>query len=169
MRDQQSREIRTASGSSPYPQIFPSVENSRDNFCLLYKKGIFDSRSPEQRILVTGSARLDLYRYSGDSLQGRYHMLRLHPLSVAELGLELRYFRDSEGREVDFVVVDRGVPIMMVESKISDSKPDRSLRYLRRRFPGCPAWQISATGNKDYLTPEGIRVCPAVTLLKTLV
>ena len=29
--------------------------------------------------------RLDLYRFGGDSLQGRYHLLRLHPLSVAEL------------------------------------------------------------------------------------
>lgn len=38
--------------------------------------------------MVTGSARLDYYRYSGDSLQGRYHLLRLHPLSVAELGLK---------------------------------------------------------------------------------
>ena len=52
-----------------------------------YLKGIYDSRPRGQQILVTGSARLDLYRFSGDSLQGRYHMLRLHPLSVAELGL----------------------------------------------------------------------------------
>ena len=53
-----------------------------------YLKGLFDVRQPEQQILVTGSARLDLYRFSGDSLQGRYHMLRLHPLSVAELAIE---------------------------------------------------------------------------------
>jgi len=37
------------------------------------------------RFLVTGSARLDVYRRGGDSLQGRYHHYRLHPLSVAEL------------------------------------------------------------------------------------
>ena len=41
---------------------------------------------PQQRILVAGSARLDLYRFGGDSLQGRYFYLRLHPLSLAELG-----------------------------------------------------------------------------------
>jgi predicted AAA+ superfamily ATPase len=52
-----------------------------------YLKGLFDSRSAKQRILVTGSARLDLYRRGGDSLQGRYHLLRLHPLSAKELGL----------------------------------------------------------------------------------
>jgi hypothetical protein len=50
-------------------------------------KGLFDSRPRGQRILVTGSARLDFYRFGGDSLQGRYHLLRLHPLSAAELGL----------------------------------------------------------------------------------
>ncbi|MDA2922738.1 ATP-binding protein, partial [Patescibacteria group bacterium AH-259-L07] len=35
-------------------------------------------------ILVTGSARLDLYRKGGDSLMGRYHYYRLHPFSVVE-------------------------------------------------------------------------------------
>jgi len=189
-----------------------------------YLKGLCDGRRNGQRILVTGSARLDLYRYSGDSLQGRYHMLRLHSLSVAELGLhsegdlqppltlgrfpepffggsevearrwsreyrnllireelsslervhdlgnlELRYFRDVEGREVDFVVVDRRTPVMMVECKLADAPADRNLRYLKARFPDCPAWQISASGHKDFVTPEGIRVSPAIPLLATLV
>jgi len=53
-----------------------------------FLKGVFDGRRPSQRILVTGSARLDFYRHGGDSLQGRYHLLRLHPLSVAELKLK---------------------------------------------------------------------------------
>ncbi len=48
-------------------------------------KGLFDTRGDELRILVTGSARLDHYRRGGDSLQGRYHFLRLLPLSLAEL------------------------------------------------------------------------------------
>jgi len=50
-------------------------------------KGLYDVRASGQRILVTGSGRLDLYRFGGDSLQGRYRLLRLHPLSFAELGL----------------------------------------------------------------------------------
>jgi predicted AAA+ superfamily ATPase len=291
-----------------------------------YLKGLYDARRPEQRILVTGSARLDLYRYSGDSLQGRYHLLRLHPLSAAELrlsrpadlgqlltlggfpepffagsqvearrwsreyrnllireevvslervqdlgrlellmlqlpervgsplsvnalredlevshktlsswlailerlyaafrlaplgartlravkkaqklytfdwtlvpdpalrfenlvachllkwvhfqqdaqgrDLELRYFRDLEGREVDFVVIDRRRPVMMVECKAGDAPLDKSLRYLTSRFPNCPAWQLSAHGTKDYQTPEGVRVAPGLTLLSQLV
>src|SRR5205823_3348757 len=52
-----------------------------------YLKGLYDASGPRQHILVTGSARLDFYRFGGDSLQGRYHLLRLHPFSVAELGL----------------------------------------------------------------------------------
>jgi predicted AAA+ superfamily ATPase len=288
-----------------------------------FLKGAYDGRRRGQRILVTGSARLDFYRFGGDSLQGRYHLLRLHPFSAAELGLgtasqlqdllklggfpepflggsevearrwsreyrsrlvreevagleriqdlgnlellalrlpelvgsplsvnalredlqvshktvagwlkvlerlyaifrlppfgapriravkkeqkhyhfdwsvvpserplrnlvashlrgslqagragprgELRYFRDTDGREVDFVVVEGRHPILLVEAKWSDVEPDRSLRYLKARFPGADAWQVSAVGRKDFVTPEGIRVAPALELLSTLV
>lgn len=48
-------------------------------------KGIFDTRPPHLKILVTGSARLDTFRASGDSLAGRYFRHRLNPLSVAEI------------------------------------------------------------------------------------
>lgn len=48
-------------------------------------KGIFDTQRERFHILVTGSARLDLYRRGGDSLLGRYHYFRLHPFSVTEL------------------------------------------------------------------------------------
>lgn len=48
-------------------------------------KGEYDKHRSELAFLITGSARLDLYRRGGDSLQGRYHHYRLHPLSVAEV------------------------------------------------------------------------------------
>jgi len=290
-----------------------------------YLKGVFDARAPGQRILVIGSARLDYYRFGGDSLQGRYHYLRLHPLSAAELGLrsakdlasllalggfpepflggsqrearrwsneyrsrlvredlaslelvqdlgsmellmtrlpelvgsplsvnglseqiqishktvskwlailerlyaifavfpygspkvkavrkarkhyhfdwslipepaarfenlvashllkwanfredaeghrtELRYFRDIEGREVDFVVTENGRPVLLVECKSSDREISPSLRYLKARFPAVPGWQVSAAGERDYVSREGIRVAPALALLSTL-
>jgi uncharacterized protein len=44
-----------------------------------------------------------------------------------------------------------------------------SLRYLQRRFPDVPAWQVSAVGNKDFETADGIRVAPAGVLLTQLV
>jgi hypothetical protein len=291
-----------------------------------YLKGIYDARRDRQQILVTGSARLDYYRFGGDSLQGRYHLLRMHPLSVAELGIdrardfdallrlggfpepflsgsdvearrwsreyrtllvreelasvervldlthveqlvmrlpdlvgaplslnalredlqvshktvshwmamlerlyavfrvapfghpkiravkkeqkhyhldwtvvardparfenvvavhllkwvhfqqdtrgrdvELRYFRDVDGREVDFVVTEGVHPRQLIECTWDDVPIDRGLRYLHVRFPRAEAFQISAVGRKDYVTADGIRVCPALTYLRTLV
>ena len=49
-------------------------------------KGLYDTEGDRISFLVTGSARLDHYRKGGDSLQGRYHHYRLHPLSLGELG-----------------------------------------------------------------------------------
>ena len=307
--------------------IFDEIHKYRD--WRNYLKGLYDARgdtSRAARILVTGSGRLDAYRFGGDSLQGRYHLLRLHPLSAAELGLktpaelrdllalggfpepyfggsevearrwsrawrtllvreevtslerirdlgtlellmlrlpelvgsplsinsvredlqvghktvaawlqaferlyaifrlppfgapavravkkeqkhyhldwpvvpseaarfenlvachllkwvhhqqdtqgrdvELRYFRDTDGREVDFVVADRRRPVLCIECKWADVPIDRSLRYFKARFPDCDAWQLSATGTKDYVNADGIRAAPALTLLSTLV
>jgi predicted AAA+ superfamily ATPase len=50
-------------------------------------KGFYDKRRLQHKFIVTGSARLDHYRKGGDSLVGRYHYYRLHPLSVSELNL----------------------------------------------------------------------------------
>jgi hypothetical protein len=48
-------------------------------------KGLWDTRRYGERIMVTGSSRLDIYRRGGDSLMGRYHYFRLHPFSLREL------------------------------------------------------------------------------------
>jgi predicted AAA+ superfamily ATPase len=48
-------------------------------------KGYYDKLNKIHQFLITGSARLDYYRKSGDSLLGRYHYVRLHPFSVGEL------------------------------------------------------------------------------------
>ncbi len=50
-----------------------------------YLKGIYDTRQPHLQILVTGSARLETFRQSGDSLAGRFFRHRLNPLSLAEI------------------------------------------------------------------------------------
>ena len=50
-----------------------------------FVKGVFDTRQSKQSILITGSARLDTYRQSGESLAGRYFPMRLNPISVREL------------------------------------------------------------------------------------
>jgi predicted AAA+ superfamily ATPase len=48
-------------------------------------KGLWDTRRRDERVIVTGSSRLDIFRRGGDSLLGRYHYHRLHPFSLREL------------------------------------------------------------------------------------
>jgi len=312
-------------GELPVSDLWVFDEIHKYRLWRRFIKGLYDRRRPGQKILVTGSARLDFYRHGGDSLQGRYHLVRMHPLSAGELGLrrptelrdlltlggfpepflggdatqarrwsreyrnllvreelaslervtdlgrlellmvrlpdlvgsplsvnalredlqvshatvanwlailerlyavfrvspfgapriravkkeqkhyhldwsvvpdegprfenlvgvhlqkwvhfvqdtegrdvELRYFRDVDRREVDFVVVERRRPTHLVECKWTDAPVDPSLRYLKVRFPDCEAWQISAVGTKDFVSPEGIRVCPALEFLRRL-
>lgn len=51
-----------------------------------FLKGFFDVYADRKRlgVVVTGSARLTVYRRGGDSLMGRYFLYRMHPFSVAE-------------------------------------------------------------------------------------
>jgi hypothetical protein len=291
-----------------------------------YLKGLYDNIGDSCKILVIGSAKLDYYRFGGDSLQGRYHFLRLHPFSIAELkittsddlmdllklsgfpepflsgseveakrwsreyrqrllneevrdlenvtdlgnlellslrlpqlvgsplsvnsiredlqvshktivkwlnilerlyaivrlppfgtpkiravkkeqkhyhydwtlvpdlalrfenmvalhllkwvhfqedtkgrDIELRYFRDVDGREVDFVITESLNPIYLIEVKWKDAEISRGLKYLKARFPNAEAYQVSAYGEKDYLTSAGIRVMPAIPFLSRFV
>lgn len=50
-----------------------------------FLKGFFDTYGARHKLIVTGSAKLDIYKRIGDSLMGRYFLYRIHPLSVAEL------------------------------------------------------------------------------------
>lgn len=291
-----------------------------------YLKGIYDQYATTRQILVTGSAKLDYYRRGGDSLQGRYHYLRLYPLSAKEIGatsnndleellnfggfpepffkanhidtkrwsrqyrqrlieedlvkleqvrdlgnlellmlrlpdlvgsplsinalredlqvshatvanwldifvrlyaifritpfgaahlravkkeqkhyhydwtlvensgarfenmvalhllkwvhflqdiegreLELRYFRDIDGREVDFIVTDKLKPILAIECKSTDTTISAGLKYFQAKFPECKSVQISLNGTKDYISKEGIHVCPALKFLQPLI
>jgi len=48
-------------------------------------KGVYDVENESHALMVTGSARLDVYRRGGDSLMGRYHYWRLHPFTLDEI------------------------------------------------------------------------------------
>ena len=63
--------------------IFDEIHKYRQWKSLI--KGEYDKLKETYKFLVTGSARLDLYRHGGDSLQGRYHYYRLHPFTLAEI------------------------------------------------------------------------------------
>lgn len=49
-------------------------------------KGYYDQFYKDFRFVISGSARLDLFRKTGDALIGRYFLFHLFPLSPSELG-----------------------------------------------------------------------------------
>lgn len=51
----------------------------------IFLKGFFDEYEKQTKIIVTGSARLNIYKRGGDSLMGRYFYYRIHPLTVGEI------------------------------------------------------------------------------------
>lgn len=50
-----------------------------------YLKGLADREGGRIQVVVTGSARLDIYQRGVDSLLGRHELLRLHPFTIGEL------------------------------------------------------------------------------------
>jgi uncharacterized protein len=51
-------------------------------------KGVYDVYKNDYCFVVTGSARLDTFRRSGDSLVGRYFLTHIFPLSIKDLALK---------------------------------------------------------------------------------
>jgi hypothetical protein len=60
--------------------------------------------------------------------------------------VELRYFRDVDGREVDFVITEDLNPLYLIEIKWKDTAISKGLKYLKKRFPQAEAYQVSAQG-----------------------
>lgn len=70
-----------------------------------YLKGVYDTRGEGLKIIVIGSARLNTFRQSGDSLAGRFFLHRLLPFSLAELRGE-----GSECEDIDRLMESGGFP-----------------------------------------------------------
>ncbi len=94
------------------------------------------------------------------------HLLKMcHTLEDCEgFSVELRYLRDRDGREVDFLVLFDSKPWFAVEAKLSDETVDPSLRYFRDRLKIPFCFQVVRNGGKDVVK-DGIRVLPAATFL----
>lgn len=82
--DELISEFDTRGMSKPKPILALDEIHKYGNW-KIYLKGIYDYKKEEISILVTGSARLNLYKQGQDSLMGRYFLYRIHPLSIAEL------------------------------------------------------------------------------------
>ncbi len=93
-----------------------------------FLKGFFDLYNEKVKIIVTGSAKLNIYKATGDSLMGRYFLYRVHPLSVAEI-----------------------VSPSLIESEIRAQKPIDNPTFLRLlEFGGFP--EPFLKNNKRFFT-----------------
>jgi len=74
--------------------------------------------------------------------------------------MELRYLRDTDKREVDFVVLKDGRPEFAVECKTGEANPSAAAFYFRLRTPIPRFYQVHL-GQKDYGHEEtSVRVLP---------
>ena len=69
-------------------------------------KGVYDTARLPIDILVTGSARLNVYKKGSDSLMGRYYNFRLHPFSLAELAGTSSISKDPEQIKKEIFEID---------------------------------------------------------------
>ncbi|MBS0358267.1 MAG: ATP-binding protein [Proteobacteria bacterium] len=87
-------------------------------------KGLYDTQNSYCDILVTGSARLNIYRKGSDSLMGRYYPFRLHPFSLSEL-LKNQYL----------VLPDHLINTLFSEPQFASKKMDKLLDNLYQFGP----------------------------------
>jgi len=81
-----------------------------------FLKGVYDTKREDIKILITGSARLETFRQTGDSLAGRFYVHRLMPFSMAEL-------TDSEfGNDMERFIARGGFPEPFLSSDEIDAK-----------------------------------------------
>ena len=113
-------------------------------------KGVYDKTHPLHHFLVTGSARLDVYRQGGDSLMGRYHYWRLHPFTLDERPSKMSF---QEGFKRLMTV--GGFPEPFLDGNEQEAK-----RWRRERF--------ARILNEDIRDLESIKKIQDVTLFVDL-
>jgi len=80
--------------------------------------------------------------------------------------MELRFLRDTDKREIDFVVVKDGKPEFAVECKTGEKDISSSIHYFKERVQIPKFYQVHQ-GQKDY-EKNDVRVLPVLTLCKEL-
>jgi hypothetical protein len=80
--------------------------------------------------------------------------------------MELRFLRDTDAREVDFVVLENRRPLFAVEVKTGERAVGPAVRYFKPRT-GIPHWYQVHLGEKDAVV-DGVRILPFATLCREI-
>lgn len=84
-----------------------------------FLKGTYDVQKDYHSFLITGSARLDIYKKGQDSMLGRFFSWRLHPLCLSELK---HHFRIKETNTIELLLVLGGFPEPFFSNDLQYSK-----------------------------------------------
>ncbi len=80
--------------------------------------------------------------------------------------MELRFLRDTDKREIDFVVLQSGKPLFAVECKTGEKSLSATIPYFAKRTVIPKFYQVHQ-GSRDYMK-GGVRVLPVQTFCKEL-
>lgn len=80
---------------------------------------------------------------------------------------EIRYLRDTDRHEVDFVVLKNKKPLFAVECKTGEASLSKSITYFKERLDVPEYYQVHL-GQKDYGTAKNGRVLPFHTFCKEM-
>jgi len=94
-------------------------------------KGFYDKYQGQCHILITGSARMDVYKKGGDSLMGRYFNYRLHPLSVREVMNET-HMDDNTDIQVPRALPDKDFEALLTWGGFPEPYLKRDRRFFNR-------------------------------------
>jgi predicted AAA+ superfamily ATPase len=81
--------------------------------------------------------------------------------------MELRFLRDVEKREIDFVVLKNKKPLFAVECKTGEKRLAEHIPYFKARTPIKAFFQVHL-GTRDFSPDAGVRVLPFATFSKEL-
>lgn len=68
--------------------------------------------------------------------------------------MELRYLRDTDKREVDFVIIKDRKPIFAVECKLNDRSPSSHLFYFKEWTKIPRFYQVSLEGEEKSVATD---------------
>ena len=128
-------------------------------------KGEFDKHRQAKRFLVTGSARLDVYRRGSDSLQGRYHHYRLHPFTHNEAANVRPAAAPEPGQELRFAT---GMPDTLDALLRFGGFPEPFLAGSARTHRRWQKERIERVLREDVRDLEAVRDLSPIQLLADL-
>jgi hypothetical protein len=133
-------------------------------------KGVYDPNREKVKLLVTGSARLGLYRKSGDSLVGRYFSFQMFPLGLPEATSDFSWILEDDRPFAD------GESLLEHARKVNNKRIEEVLEKLLT-FGGFPEPFLKASARfhqrwiKEYktlLTREEVRDLSRVSDIRGL-